>query len=48
MQLYLRKNITEHRFEEIKKLLTEQISNTILQILPSAQRYYNHTMVQTK
>ena len=53
---------TEHqtRFEEIKKLLTEQISNTIpdpnnhsmqcamLQILASAQHYYNHTVVQIK
>ena len=48
------------RFEEIKKLLTEQISNTIpdpnqpfnqcamLQILASAQHYYNHTVEQIK
>ena len=53
---------TKHqtRFEEIKKLLTEQISNTILirinhftqcemlQTLASAQHYYNHTVEQTK
>ena len=53
---------TEHqtRFEEIKKLLTEQISKqfqiqinhsmqcAMLQILASAQHYYNHTMEQTK
>ena len=53
---------TEHqtRFEEIKKFLTEQISNTIqirinhfmqcamLQILASVQHYYNLTMKQLK
>ena len=53
---------TEHhtRFEEIKKLLTEQISNTIpdpnqpfyamcmLQILASAQHYYNQIVLQIK
>ena len=48
------------RFEEIKKLLTEQISNTIPDTnqpfyamcdalnLASAQRYYNHIVVQIK
>ena len=53
---------TEHqaRFEEIKKLLTEQIriqfqiqinhsmQCAMLRILASAQHYYNHTMLQTK
>ena len=53
---------TEHqtRFEEIKKLLTEQISNKIpdpnqpfyamcdASNLASAQHYYNHTVEQTK
>ena len=48
------------RFEEIKKLLTEQISNTIPDPnqpfyamcdalnLASAQHYYNHIVVQIK
>ena len=53
---------TEHqtRFEEIKKLITEQISNTfpdpgqyfmqcaMLQILASVQHYYNLSMEQIK
>ena len=49
---------TEHqaRFEAIKKLLTEQISNTIpdpnqpfyAMCDASAQHYYNHIMVQIK
>ena len=53
---------TEHqkRFEEIKKLLSEQILNKIpdpnqpfyamamLQVLASAQHYYNHIMDQIR
>ena len=53
---------TEHqtRFEEIKKLLTEQLQTqfqiqinhsmqcAMLQILASAQHYYNHIVVQIK
>ena len=43
---------TEHqtRFEEIKKLLTEQISNTIPdpKFQTQFQHYYNHTVVQIK